>query len=197
MSCSLGVRGRRHSAHFSDLVRRPPNRSLGGGPSQICPVVTFSLTASAALATVTHSHPGRTLTMIIVAYHYPFVVGPDTHARSHALSVLAAPPGELVDEAQFPATSAGISACDRLGRLAGQAAISRRCGSSRSREPTAPGWPAPPPTPAISCVEAARRNARANRGIGKPDPRRDGARPSRCHTTIRDATHDAAESGWV
>ena len=47
--------------------------------------------------------------MTIVAHHHPFVIGADTHARSHAISILKSPTGELVDEAQFPATSAGLT----------------------------------------------------------------------------------------
>ena len=38
-----------------------------------------------------------------------FVIGVDTHARNHAVSILACPTGEIVDEAQFPATAAGLS----------------------------------------------------------------------------------------
>ncbi len=47
--------------------------------------------------------------MAIVAHTRPFVIGVDTHARNHAISVLACPAGELVDESQFPATTAGLS----------------------------------------------------------------------------------------
>lgn len=47
--------------------------------------------------------------MTIVAHHHRFVIGADTHARSHALSIVATPTGELVDEAQFPVTRAGLT----------------------------------------------------------------------------------------
>ena len=47
--------------------------------------------------------------MAIVAHTRPFVIGVDTHARNHALSILACPIGEIVDGAQFPATTAGLS----------------------------------------------------------------------------------------
>lgn len=47
--------------------------------------------------------------MAIVAHTHPFVIGVDTHARNHAVSVLACPTGEIIDEAQFPATAAGLS----------------------------------------------------------------------------------------
>jgi hypothetical protein len=46
--------------------------------------------------------------MTIVAHAYPFVIGVDAHARNHAVAVLACPTGEVVDEAQFPATVAGL-----------------------------------------------------------------------------------------
>ena len=48
--------------------------------------------------------------MTIVAHHHPFVIGVDTHARSHALAILACPTAEVVDQAQFPTTTAGSSA---------------------------------------------------------------------------------------
>ncbi len=47
--------------------------------------------------------------MAIVAHIHPFVIGVDTHARNHALAVLASPNGEVFDDAQFPATAAGLT----------------------------------------------------------------------------------------
>ena len=47
--------------------------------------------------------------MTIVAHAYQFVIGVDTHARTHALSILAAATGAVVDESQFPATEAGMA----------------------------------------------------------------------------------------
>lgn len=47
--------------------------------------------------------------MAIVAHTHPFVIGVDTHARNHALAILAAPTGEVIDDAQFPATPAGLA----------------------------------------------------------------------------------------
>jgi hypothetical protein len=47
--------------------------------------------------------------MTIVAHTHPFVIGVDTHARNHALAILAAPTGEVLDDAQFPATAAGLA----------------------------------------------------------------------------------------
>lgn len=61
--------------------------------------------------------------MTIVAHTHPFVIGVDTHA----LSILATPHGEVVDDAEFPTTSAGIArALDWAG--AALAVTSRRCG---------------------------------------------------------------------
>jgi hypothetical protein len=47
--------------------------------------------------------------MAIVAHIYPFVISVDTHARNHALSLLVCPHGEITDEAQLPATPAGLT----------------------------------------------------------------------------------------
>ena len=58
--------------------------------------------------------------MAIVAHARPFVIGVDTHARNHAISILACPTGEIVDEAQFPTTAAGLSrAVSWAGRRTG------------------------------------------------------------------------------
>ena len=46
--------------------------------------------------------------MTIVAHAHPFVIGVDTHARNHALAVLAAT-GEVIDTAQFPTSSGGMA----------------------------------------------------------------------------------------
>jgi len=46
--------------------------------------------------------------MSIVAHTRPFVIGVDAHARTHALTILACPNGEILAEAQFPATPAGM-----------------------------------------------------------------------------------------
>jgi transposase len=85
----------------------------------------------------------------IVAHHHPFVIGADTHARSHAISILACPTGELIDEAQFPATSAGL--------IEGTGTYGARLAHAAAEA-------------GYRTVEAARMNARANRGIGKSDP---------------------------
>src|SRR3954454_11498628 len=54
-----------------------------------------------------HYEEGTSI-MPIVAHTRPFVIGVDAHARNHALAILACPAGEVVDEAQFPATVAGL-----------------------------------------------------------------------------------------
>lgn len=57
--------------------------------------------------------------MTIVARSHTFVIGVDTHAKNHALAVLAAT-GEAVDDGQFPTTSAGIARMiDWAGRRTG------------------------------------------------------------------------------
>jgi len=107
--------------------------------------------------------------MTIVAHHHPFVIGADTHARSHALSILASPTGEVVDEAQFPATNAGLArAIAWVGRRTGGdlAALwviegTGTYGARLARAADDAGY---------TTVEAARMNARANRGVGKSDP---------------------------
>ncbi len=107
--------------------------------------------------------------MTIVAHHHPFVIGVDTHARSHALSILASPIGELVDEAQFPATSAGLAravawAHRRTGTNPNALWVvegTGTYGARLARAATDAGY---------TVVEAARMNARANRGLGKSDP---------------------------
>lgn len=107
--------------------------------------------------------------MSIVAHAYPFVIGVDTHARNHALSILVAATGAVVDEAQFPATGAGMTrAVDWVGRrTGGDLAVLWviECvgsyGAGLASAVTEAGYHA---------VEAARMNARANRGVGKSDP---------------------------
>lgn len=40
--------------------------------------------------------------MAIVAHTHPFVIGVDTHARNHALAILASPNGEISTTPSFP-----------------------------------------------------------------------------------------------
>lgn len=107
--------------------------------------------------------------MSIVAYEYPYVIGVDTHAKSHALAILAAATGALVDEATFPATAAGMGRgiewvarrtggdLDSLWVIEGVASY----GALLAGRVAATGY---------RVVEAARMEARKNRGLGKSDP---------------------------
>ncbi|WP_402464646.1 IS110 family RNA-guided transposase [Isoptericola aurantiacus] len=105
----------------------------------------------------------------IVAHTRPFVIGVDTHARNHALSILATPHGESVDEAEFPATRTGMArALEWVGRRTGgdlEALWVIECsasyGAQLARAVTKAGY---------QVVEAARMSAKANHGIGKSDP---------------------------
>ena len=107
--------------------------------------------------------------MTIVAHTHPFIIGVDTHARNHALSILVAATGAVVDEAQFPATEAGMTrAVDWVGRhTGGDLAVlwviecTGSYGAGLASTVAAAGY---------QTVEAARMNARANRGVGKSDP---------------------------
>jgi len=107
--------------------------------------------------------------MSIVAHTRPFVIGVDAHAQNHALAILACSTGELLDEAQFPATAAGLERAvawvarrthadlDALWVIEGVGTY----GARLARAAADAGY---------SVVEAARMNARANRGVGKSDP---------------------------
>jgi len=105
----------------------------------------------------------------IVAHEHPFVIGVDTHARNHALSILATPHGEVLDDAEFPATRAGMArALQWVGRRTHgdlQALWVIECsasyGAQLARAVAAAGY---------QVVEAARMSAKANHGIGKSDP---------------------------
>ncbi|GAB2471077.1 IS110 family transposase [Xylanimonas ulmi] len=107
--------------------------------------------------------------MTIVAHAHPFVIGVDTHAKKHALSILAAPVGEVVDNGEFPTTTAGIGrAIAWAGRRTrgGQDVLwvvecSATYGAQLANAVRAAGF---------QVVEAARMSARASRGVGKSDP---------------------------
>ena len=107
--------------------------------------------------------------MSIVAHTRPFVIGVDAHARTHALAILGCPTGELLDEAQFPATAAGMRrALDWVARRTGGDLDTLwviegvgTYGARLARTATDAGYPV---------VEASRMSARANRGVGKSDP---------------------------
>lgn len=107
--------------------------------------------------------------MTIVAHTHPFVIGVDTHARSHAIAVLAAPHGELVDSTSFPATAAGLArAIDWAGRRTGGDLqvlwVIEGIGTYGARLARAAAQAG------YSVIEAPRMNPRSNRGVGKSDP---------------------------
>ena len=107
--------------------------------------------------------------MAIVAHAHPFVIGVDTHARNHALVILAAATGEVIDAEQFPATAAGLGrAMSWVGRRTGGDLDTLwviegigTYGARLARAAAEAGY---------QVVEAARMSARANRGVGKSDP---------------------------
>lgn len=47
--------------------------------------------------------------MPIVADQYEFVIGVDTHAATHSLSVVTAATGAVVDQSMFPTNPSGSS----------------------------------------------------------------------------------------
>ena len=107
--------------------------------------------------------------MAVVAHTHPFVIGVDTHARNHAISILACPHGAMLDEAQFPATSAGLAratswAGRRTGGDLGALWVIEGTGTYGARLARVVA------DTGYEVVEAPRMNARANRGIGKSDP---------------------------
>ncbi len=107
--------------------------------------------------------------MTIVAHAHPYVVGVDTHAKTHALSILATPNGEILHEGQFPNTAAGMArAIDWVARrTGGDLAVlwviecAASFGAKLARASATAGY---------RVVEAARMSARSNRGVGKSDP---------------------------
>jgi hypothetical protein len=107
--------------------------------------------------------------MTIVAHAHPFVIGVDTHARTHTLAVLVAATGELVATEQFPATDAGLDRAvawaarrtdgelTTLWVIEGIATYGAHLASAVNRA-------------GFEVVEAARMDARSHRGTGKSDP---------------------------
>lgn len=106
--------------------------------------------------------------MAIVAHTRPFVVGVDTHARTHTLAILT-PAGVLVDTATFPTTPAGIGrALSWVGRRTGGDADAlfvvegtASYGSGIATRAARSGW---------EVIEAPMTPARARAGHGKSDP---------------------------
>lgn len=106
--------------------------------------------------------------MTIVAHAHPFVIGVDTHARNHVLAVLAAT-GEVLDTGQFPATATGMSRAIAwvARRTEGDLAVLWVIEGVASY---GAGLAAAVAQAGYEVVEAARMNARSNRGLGKSDP---------------------------
>lgn len=105
--------------------------------------------------------------MTIVAHAYPFVIGVDTHARTHTLAILASTGEELAGE-QFPATPAGMRRAiawagrrtsGDLGALWAVEGIGSY-GARLAREIAGVGY---------EVVEAPRMQSRFRRGTGKSD----------------------------
>jgi len=108
-------------------------------------------------------------TVTIVAHAHPFVVGVDTHARTHTLAVLVAATGELIATEQFPATDPGMDraiswAARRTDRDLTALWVIESVASYGARLASMVG------RAGYELVEAARMDARANRGTGKSDP---------------------------
>ena len=109
------------------------------------------------------------IAIAIVAHTRPFVIGVDTHARNHAISILTCPIGEIVNEAQLPATTARLSravswAARRTGGDAGVLWVIEGTGTHRARLARAAS------DAGYAVAEAPRMNTHANHGIGKSDP---------------------------
>lgn len=104
----------------------------------------------------------------IVAQTHPFVIGVDTHAKTHTYAVLTAE-GQHLGTATFPNTSAGRSraiswAVRRTGGVAGALWVIEGAGSygaQLARDATETGY---------RVVEAARMNRADRHGVGKSDP---------------------------
>ncbi|MGL5810357.1 MAG: IS110 family transposase, partial [Nocardioides sp.] len=107
--------------------------------------------------------------MTIVAHKYPYVIGVDTHAKTHALAILAAETGAMVGEGQFPATASGMArAIEWVARRTGADLAAlwviegvASYGALLAGQVTTAGY---------QVIEAARMDARAHRGVGKSDP---------------------------
>lgn len=107
--------------------------------------------------------------MTIVAHTRPFVIGVDTHAKSHTYAVLDASNGQVRSCQKFPTTPRGIArAIAWAGRLsAGEVNTlwviegTASYGAVLARTVSDAGY---------DVVEAPRMNAKARQGIGKSDP---------------------------
>lgn len=106
--------------------------------------------------------------MTIVAHSYSFVIGVDTHAKTHTYAVIA-PTGQLLGCEQFPTTATGIARAiawvarrtegeaDSLWVVEGVATYGARLAHAAGET-------------GYEVVEAPRMSARTRHGIGKSDP---------------------------
>ena len=106
--------------------------------------------------------------MTIVAHSYSFVVGVDTHARTHTYVVLDPRTGELLGCEEFPTTAGGITRelTWVLRRTGGETVLwviegIGTYGARLANAVTASGY---------DLAEAPRIDARTRKGIGKSDP---------------------------
>lgn len=107
--------------------------------------------------------------MTTVAHSRPFVVGVDTHAKTHTYAVIETGTGQLLGCQQFPTTPPGIArAISWAGRVTGGQADTMwsiegvaTYGARVARAAAESGY---------EVVEAPRISARSRRGIGKSDP---------------------------
>lgn len=89
---------------------------MGCGPLQACLVVIFS---RADAGHDVHSLQGD-FALSIVADHYRFVVGVDTHAATHTYAIIESPSGRQLGTETFPTTTAGLNrAAAWVGRRTG------------------------------------------------------------------------------
>ena len=111
----------------------------------------------------------KSVAVTIVAHTRPYVVGVDTHARTHSFAILVAATGELLATEQFPATTSGLTraiawAGRRTGGDLATLWVIEGVATYGARLASAAGQAG------YEVVEAARMNARAHRGAGKSDP---------------------------
>lgn len=107
--------------------------------------------------------------MATVAHTRDYVIGVDTHARTHTYAVVAAPTGQLHDIKQFPSTPAGVTralawvATITGGDLAALWVVEciATFGARIARAALDQGY---------DVVEAPRMDAKARHGVGKSDP---------------------------
>lgn len=107
--------------------------------------------------------------MTIVAYSRPFVIGVDTHAKTHTYAVIETASGQLLGCEQFPTAPPGMArAISWAGRLTGGDAEAlwviegvATYGARLARAAAEVGY---------QVVEAPRMNAKARHGVGKSDP---------------------------